>query len=88
MNIRFELPEILMVCATFLCIQQNPVMSYILFALGLLIAALRTGLNHQNVLDEKKRKDKYESELKLLLIKNSIPKTPPDSNPGSDGYHH
>ena len=88
MNIRIELPEILVICATFLCVYNSPVTAYSLFTLGLLVAACRTGLNYQHLQDEKKRKEKYENDLKMLLIQNSVPKVQSDPDSGSGGYQH
>ena len=70
-NLRIEIPEILIVCGTVLNLYDKNVLSYILLCIGLVFVFIRAAYNTHHREEEKKRKEKDVKELREFLLKNT-----------------
>tara|TARA_Y100000310_G_C20215700_1_gene593422 strand:+ start:102 stop:365 length:264 start_codon:yes stop_codon:yes gene_type:complete len=70
-NLRIEIPEILITCGTVLNLYDKNIASYVLLSIGLVFAFMRAAYNMHIREDEKKRKEKDVLELRQFLLKSA-----------------
>lgn len=73
MRIQFELAEVLFVIASVMFISSINTIGWVFFSIALISAILRFGIRQAEKIEENKKREKLDSDLKDLLVAHQNP---------------